>query len=86
MIVVRSGDLRLLSKLCRVFDRRYLLKRIEVLASGVVFRGRRHSIVPKDLRLEQNASVFGHLTLNQLTLKIALMITCGIERNGRLVL
>ena len=86
VIVVRSGDLRLLSKLCRVFDRRYLLKRIEVLASGVVFRGRRHSIVPKDLRLEQNASVFGHLTLNQLTLKIALMITCGIERNGRLVL
>ena len=39
VVVVRTGDLSLLSKLCRVFDGRYLLKRIEVLASGVVFRG-----------------------------------------------
>ena len=68
VVVVRTGDLSLLSKLCRVFDGRYLLKRIEVLASGVVFRRRRHSIVPEYLRLEQNAPVFGHLALNQLAL------------------
>ena len=68
VVVVRTGDLSLLSKLCRVFDGRYLLKRIEVLASGVVFRRRRHSIVPEYLRLKQYASVFGHLALDQLAL------------------
>ena len=39
VVVVRTGDFCLLSELCRVFDGRYLLESIKILASGVVFRG-----------------------------------------------